>query len=1623
MADQQTDNDANRGESEGVPEALSVLQADQSGGNDNRRWRYAVREVDALSYAGTGAWRLVGPAPLLVGNQQVFQGTGPDSGEFVDIALDPRGGPNQVIYAATGSGGVWKSLNGGVSWVPLIDHLPATAIGAIALDPANPDIVYIGTGNLFEGSAGMPKSAGLFKSVDGGASWSRLVQPAGRPPQAITAAVNVAGGVRITVAAHGYSTFDRIAAIGLPGLVGSADESVVLRIDDNTLRISGTMTGAYGGAGATLFDARQPPFLSDRGVVRMVCPVPGALLVAAQTGLYYSIDGGRNFGANHPTYDDGRPVRTGLISALELDQGWVRTARVVDATPADPIVVTVPGHGFQDGDAVSIGGVETNQAANGGWVVDRVDDATFSLRASSGNGTGADSGFVIGPAHPVTRPVQGATNPAAPQPIVITSAAHGFVTGDIVGISGVQGNTAANRSWAIRVLTPDTFALVASRGNAAYVAGGAIDGPTHPAPGAITAAANAGGGITLTVAGHGLVDGDRVSLLGLPGVAAPNNSGAVHVIDVDQVRVAGLTMNAAYGGAGGTLVGPANCWNTAYFVSAGRVFGTNALNPDRGLFRLTIMSTGELVISDNLLAHTGGVGGAFGRVVVAQSLFPRTRTLYASVQDNEGVGIYIGLFRSDDFGTTWTLRPALAPRVNADGAGQSNYDLNIGVDPQVPSLVYASFQQLWRSTDAGVTWPAVVPVTHGGVDSLTGFGSSPSTTLVHWDHHELVFPPATHWDWSGGSPVVPVPMYLGTDGGVSRGSTNPPGIPPAVGAIGVMQFQHLNEGIATSLLRDIDMGRGAGKNGATFGGMQDTGSAGHRNGDGGTAWTQGIDGDGGDVAVDPFDPDIVFGFDNNRLIRTTNGGATWFDCGVPSIGATPVSRPQIVSVHNENPVRVVTTGHTFRSVAPADNVTITGVTGGGGLANGTGPVTVVNKNEFTLNGKNGVAAPAFGAGPVVTGDRYLTQSSITSATLTAPIEIETAQPHGCATGNRVRIDGVQGNLAANNGDGHQSWTVTVISPTRLSLDGTDATLSSAYVAGTGRMRGPQVNGPVPVLRAENANPIVVTAPAHGFVTDDVVTVTGVLGNTNANVAGQAIRVLDANSFELVGVAGNAAFVNGPRMVGLTVGRNLPFNANRNHVVLVPNPGAASTTVIVSVDALLFRSTDGGVTFTQVNGFADPVTALHATGNRLWVGTAGRTAPFRPGRVFLSTNNGTSFAPAAGFVGDVGAHGAISAIVEDPAVPAGTRVAVVASGYSETATQRRTRHVFLTASGGVTVGGLPPWHEVGGVFNAASGNLPDIPIMAAVWDTNVVPSSLLVASDIGVLRLDPGPPEVWTRVGPNLPNVSCQALVADNTVNPPVIRVGTYGRSAWELFTPAGASLHVEADLGFGEQQVGTTTHRRLVLHSLGAGPVNVSAVDGATTDVTVSAVPPGPVAVPFVLASGEHRELDITFAPSAVGDRGAFLSVSSDDADHPTIVVKATGFGVAAGRPRLSARAFVEFGTVQSGAPALLPLEIRNVGNAPLTIATLQLDAAGSPRFTLPTPPALPLVIAPGDAVSVDIQFDPNANGLLRGALVIQGGTEGQVVNLVGTGTTTAAGMVAALFDLLGVADPPDVLV
>src|SRR5215831_17722274 len=59
------------------------------------------------------SWVGIGPRPLRIDREQNFQGAGPDSGEVVDIAIDPAGTTDDVIYIATNNGGVWKSVDGG----------------------------------------------------------------------------------------------------------------------------------------------------------------------------------------------------------------------------------------------------------------------------------------------------------------------------------------------------------------------------------------------------------------------------------------------------------------------------------------------------------------------------------------------------------------------------------------------------------------------------------------------------------------------------------------------------------------------------------------------------------------------------------------------------------------------------------------------------------------------------------------------------------------------------------------------------------------------------------------------------------------------------------------------------------------------------------------------------------------------------------------------------------------------------------------------------------------------------------------------------------------------------------------------------------------------------------------------------------------------------------------------------------------------------------------------------------------------------------------------------------------------------------------------------------------------
>jgi len=102
-----------------------------------------------------------------------FRSLGPSvtSGRIAALAVHPKN--RAVFYAAVAAGGVWKTANAGTTWTPLFDGESCFSIGAITLDPHDPNIVWVGSGeNNSQRSVGYGE--GVYRSTDGGKSWQNL---------------------------------------------------------------------------------------------------------------------------------------------------------------------------------------------------------------------------------------------------------------------------------------------------------------------------------------------------------------------------------------------------------------------------------------------------------------------------------------------------------------------------------------------------------------------------------------------------------------------------------------------------------------------------------------------------------------------------------------------------------------------------------------------------------------------------------------------------------------------------------------------------------------------------------------------------------------------------------------------------------------------------------------------------------------------------------------------------------------------------------------------------------------------------------------------------------------------------------------------------------------------------------------------------------------------------------------------------------------------------------------------------------------------------------------------------------------------------------------------------------
>jgi photosystem II stability/assembly factor-like uncharacterized protein len=112
--------------------------------------------LDVSRLAGMKA-RSIGPAAM---SGRVAAVTGVES--------DP-----DILYTGSANGGVWKSVNGGFTWSPLFDDQKVASIGAIAVFQANPDVVWVGTGEANVRNS-VSVGNGVYRSLDGGRTWSHL---------------------------------------------------------------------------------------------------------------------------------------------------------------------------------------------------------------------------------------------------------------------------------------------------------------------------------------------------------------------------------------------------------------------------------------------------------------------------------------------------------------------------------------------------------------------------------------------------------------------------------------------------------------------------------------------------------------------------------------------------------------------------------------------------------------------------------------------------------------------------------------------------------------------------------------------------------------------------------------------------------------------------------------------------------------------------------------------------------------------------------------------------------------------------------------------------------------------------------------------------------------------------------------------------------------------------------------------------------------------------------------------------------------------------------------------------------------------------------------------------------
>ena len=300
----------------------------------------------------------------------------------------------------------------------------------------------------------------------------------------------------------------------------------------------------------------------------------------------------------------------------------------------------------------------------------------------------------------------------------------------------------------------------------------------------------------------------------------------------------------------------------------------------------------------------------------------------------------------------------------------------------------------------------------------------------------------------------------------------------------------------------------------------------------------------------------------------------------------------------------------------------------------------------------------------------------------------------------------------------------------------------------------------------------------------------------------------------------------------------------------------------------------------------------------------------------------------------------------------------------------SQHIFKTTDRGAH------WTDISGT---GSNGLPDLPLAAIAIDpsTSTAPRTIIVGGDGGVFQ-STNDGASWQVLGLGLPTVDVTAVALDSSVSPSLLRIGTYGRSSFELGAATGPLISINTNLNFGTVCPGQSPTALLQVFNVGATALSITDIHriSGSTDFTIT----GP-SFPTPIAAGEEVDWTITLTAtsSSTNPESAVFEIDSNDTFHPAQQITYTATVGAPNGNTVIANGG-DFGNVCLGSFADLNLTINNSGTCNLLVSNIVSSDAD---FLAPSTLLYPLTVQSGTSVAAPVRFEPLSLGTKNGIVTV----------------------------------------